>query len=71
MFSHSAHHLLAIYALGAPGPLISAAYQNTHLDHMRVAFVAPQDVVITDKNFTDYLGNDQCAHVHDSVSSQH
>lgn len=56
--NHSAHHLLAIYALGAPGPLIHAAYQNTHLDHMRVAFVAPQDVVITDENFADYLGND-------------
>jgi len=26
---------------------------------MRVAFVAPQDVVITDENFADYLGNDQ------------
>ncbi|KAL4062790.1 hypothetical protein V8B97DRAFT_2012212 [Scleroderma yunnanense] len=56
--NHSTHHLIAIYALGAPGPLISAAYQDTHLDHMRVAFVAPEDVVITDENFTDYLGND-------------
>lgn len=53
------HHLLALYALGAPGPVISAAYQATHLDHMRVAFVAPEQVTITDDNFTDYLGNDQ------------
>ncbi|KAH0835666.1 hypothetical protein J3R83DRAFT_9419 [Lanmaoa asiatica] len=56
--SHSAHHLLAIYALGAPGPVISAAYQDTHLDHMRIAFVPPEKVTITDDNFTDYLGND-------------
>jgi len=57
--NHSAHHLLAIYALGAPGPVISAAYQDTHLDHMRVAFVAPERVTITDDNFAVYLGNDQ------------
>lgn len=58
--SHSVHHLLAIYALGAPGPVISAAYEATHLDHMRVAFAVPDNVTITDDNFTDYLGNDQC-----------
>ena len=59
LYSHSAHHLLAIYALGAPGPVISAAYEDTHLDHMRVAFVAPENFTITDDNFTHYLGNDQ------------
>lgn len=58
--SHSVHHLLALYALGAPGPVISAAYQDTHLDHLRIAFVPPKKVTITDDNFTDYLGNDQC-----------
>lgn len=26
---------------------------------MRVAFVAPEKVIITDDNFADYLGNDQ------------
>ncbi|KAH7886636.1 hypothetical protein F5I97DRAFT_1829234 [Phlebopus sp. FC_14] len=57
--NHSAHHLLALYALGAPSPTLSAAYQDTHLDHMRIAFVAPERVVITDDNFTEYLGNDQ------------
>ncbi|KAG6373572.1 hypothetical protein JVT61DRAFT_6220 [Boletus reticuloceps] len=57
--NHSVHHLLAIYALGAPGPVISAAYEGTHLDHLRVAFVAPDKVTITDDNFADYLGNDQ------------
>lgn len=57
--NHSTHHLLAIYALGAPGPVITAAYELTHLDHQRIAFVAPENVVITDDNFTDYLGNDQ------------
>ncbi|KAF9221054.1 hypothetical protein BS17DRAFT_738099 [Gyrodon lividus] len=56
--NHSVHHLLALYALGAPGRLMSAAYQETHLDHMRVAFVAPEQVVITDHNFTDHLGSD-------------
>ncbi|KAG1748197.1 hypothetical protein EDB19DRAFT_1905251 [Suillus lakei] len=33
--NHAAHHLLAIWALGASGPLIAAAYEDTHLDHMR------------------------------------
>ncbi|KAG9308627.1 hypothetical protein JVU11DRAFT_11735 [Chiua virens] len=52
------HHLLAIYALGASAPVINAAYEDTHLDHLRVAFVAPNKVTITDDTFTDYLGND-------------
>ncbi|KAH7886674.1 hypothetical protein F5I97DRAFT_1027063 [Phlebopus sp. FC_14] len=57
--NHAAHHMLAIYALGASAPIISAAYEDTHLDHMRAAFVAPDSVEITDANFPDYLGNDQ------------
>ncbi|KAG9308622.1 hypothetical protein JVU11DRAFT_11730 [Chiua virens] len=56
--NHSVHHLLAIYALGAPAPVINAAYEDTHLDHLRVTFVAPNKVTITDDTFTDYLGND-------------
>ncbi|KIJ58328.1 hypothetical protein HYDPIDRAFT_25852 [Hydnomerulius pinastri MD-312] len=57
--NHAAHHLLALYALGAAGPVLDAAYEDTHLDHMRDAFVAPESVTITDENFTDYLGDDQ------------
>ncbi|KAF8840460.1 hypothetical protein BDN67DRAFT_951623 [Paxillus ammoniavirescens] len=57
--NHAAHHLIALYALGADAPLLDAAYEGTHLDHMRDAFVAPEGVTITEENFTDYLGNDQ------------
>ncbi|KAG2121595.1 hypothetical protein DEU56DRAFT_918116 [Suillus clintonianus] len=56
--NHAAHHLLAIWALGASGPLITAAYEDTHLDHMRDAFQAPDRVVISDDNFHDYLGDE-------------
>ncbi|KAJ8584666.1 hypothetical protein M405DRAFT_826375 [Rhizopogon salebrosus TDB-379] len=56
--NHAAHHLLAIWALGASGPLITAAYEDTHLDHMRDAFQAPDQVVISDDNFHDYLGDE-------------
>lgn len=56
--NHAAHHLLAIWALGASGPLITAAYEDTHLDHMRDAFQAPDHVVISDDNFHDYLGDE-------------
>ncbi|KAG9308192.1 hypothetical protein JVU11DRAFT_12309 [Chiua virens] len=52
------HRLLAIHALGASAPVINASYEDTHLDHLRVAFVAPNKVTITDDTFTDYLGND-------------
>ncbi|KAG9308614.1 hypothetical protein JVU11DRAFT_11722 [Chiua virens] len=58
LHSHSVHHLLAIYALGASAPVINAAYEDTHLDHLRIAFVAPNKVTTTDDTFTDYLGND-------------
>ncbi|KAF9230324.1 hypothetical protein BU15DRAFT_91136 [Melanogaster broomeanus] len=57
--NHAAHHLIALYALGGAAPVLDAAYEDTHLDHMRDAFVAPEGVTITEENFTDYLGNDQ------------
>jgi hypothetical protein len=62
--SHAAHHLIALYALGADAPLLDAAYEGTHLDHMRDAFVAPEGVTITEENFTDYIGDDQYVSVH-------
>jgi len=54
--NHAAHHLLAIWALGASGPLIDAAYHQTHLDHQRNAFKSP--IVITHDNFNDFLGDE-------------
>ncbi|KAH9895753.1 hypothetical protein C8Q73DRAFT_644436 [Cubamyces lactineus] len=51
--NHASHHLVAIYALGAGGPLIEAAYQ-THVAYMRPAFEAPEP--INEKNFWVNLG---------------
>ena len=52
-YSHASHHLIAIYALGASGPLIDAAYQ-THVKYMRPAFDSPEPVSVT--NFWEHLG---------------
>jgi hypothetical protein len=54
-FSHAAHHLLAIYALGASAPVIDAAYQ-THVAYQRPAVASPG--VITAKTFNDHLGQE-------------
>ncbi|KAI0667401.1 hypothetical protein C8Q78DRAFT_982173 [Trametes maxima] len=51
--NHASHHLVAIYALGAGGPLIDAAYQ-THAVYMRPAFDSPEP--ITEKNVWLHLG---------------
>ncbi|KAH7914911.1 hypothetical protein BJ138DRAFT_1170289 [Hygrophoropsis aurantiaca] len=52
--NHAAHHLLAIWALGASAPIIDAAYK-THCDYQRPAFESPHD--INYKNFRDHLGD--------------
>jgi len=54
--SHAAHHLLAIYALGASAPVIDAAYQ-THVAFQRPAVASPG--VITIKNFNEFLGQEE------------
>ena len=51
--SHTSHHLVAIYAMGARGELIEQAYQ-THIVYMRPAFKSPEP--ITDENFWKHLG---------------
>ncbi|EKM51237.1 uncharacterized protein PHACADRAFT_263270 [Phanerochaete carnosa HHB-10118-sp] len=68
--NHAAHHLLAIYALGAPASLLNAAY-HTHVVYQKPAFPPPETdearkareavakVVIDDTNWKDYLGDDR------------
>jgi hypothetical protein len=53
--SHAAHHLLAIYALGASAPVIDAAYQ-THVAYQQPVKESPG--VITAKTFNDHLGQE-------------
>ena len=54
--SHAAHHLLAIWSLGAPGPVIEAAYA-THCEYQRPAFAAPG--LINNHNFYKHLGDER------------
>ena len=68
--SHAAHHLLAIYAMGAPKKLLEAAYE-THVVYQRPAFPSPEEpdtkpqgddfkkVIIDEKNWKDYLGDER------------
>ncbi|KAI0776927.1 hypothetical protein BD413DRAFT_523845 [Trametes elegans] len=51
--NHASHHLVAIYALGAPGPLIEAAYA-THTSYLLPSFESPQP--IDGKTFWLHLG---------------
>ncbi|RDX50762.1 hypothetical protein OH76DRAFT_440647 [Lentinus brumalis] len=51
--NHASHHLVAIYAMGAGGPLIEEAYQ-THVVYMNPAFESPEP--ITEDNFWKHLG---------------
>jgi hypothetical protein len=56
VFSHSSHHVLAIYALGASPELIKYAYR-THLPKLLPVLVSPES--ITEKNFTEHLGDEK------------
>jgi len=51
---HASHHLLAIWAMGAQGPVIEAAYQ-THCEFQTPAFDSPGS--IDHGNLWDHLGN--------------
>ncbi|KAI0262049.1 hypothetical protein BC834DRAFT_892792 [Gloeopeniophorella convolvens] len=51
--NHSTHHVLTIYGLGASPEIIADAYK-TH-DYLKPAFDSPES--ITDKNFSDHLGD--------------
>lgn len=62
--SHVSHHLLAIYAMGASGELLKAAYE-THTVYQKPAFPPPEQntkssVIIDDANWKEYLGDDRC-----------
>jgi hypothetical protein len=52
--SHSAHHALAVWALGANGAVIKGGYRNDS-SFQRPAFKSPE--VITTANFNDYIGD--------------
>ncbi|KAG6372610.1 hypothetical protein JVT61DRAFT_7356 [Boletus reticuloceps] len=54
--NHAAHHILAIWALGAPGPVIEAAYA-THCEYQRPAFAAPGP--INKPTFNKHLGDER------------
>jgi hypothetical protein len=60
--SHSSHHLLAIYALGANKQLLEAAYA-THVAYMKPAFPPPEEkkieTIIDDSNWKDYLDDEK------------
>jgi hypothetical protein len=56
LFSHAAHHVLAIYALGASAPVIDAAYQ-THVVYQRPA--VPSPAAITAETFHAHLGQSE------------
>ena len=78
--SHAAHHLLAIYAMGAPKKLLEAAYE-THVVYQKPSFPPPEEpdillrkaqakveediakVIIDEKNWKDYLGDERYAFV--------
>ena len=51
--SHTSHHLVAIYAMGAGGPLLEEVYK-THIVTLQPAFKSPEP--ITDDNFWKHLG---------------
>ncbi|KIJ67233.1 hypothetical protein HYDPIDRAFT_107965 [Hydnomerulius pinastri MD-312] len=55
--SHASHHLLAIWAMGAAGPVIDAAYA-THCEYQRPAFESPGR--INHNNVYKHLGDERC-----------
>lgn len=56
MASHSTHHLLAIYSMGAGPKLLKAAYA-THVAYQRPAIPSPGPV--TKDNWKDFLGDER------------
>ena len=55
--SHTTHHVLAIYGLGASPEIIEEAYSRdlSRHEYLKPAFDSPEP--ITDKNFAEHLGN--------------
>ncbi|KAG6334577.1 hypothetical protein ID866_4514 [Astraeus odoratus] len=54
--NHASHHLLAIWAMGACGPVIEATYTQ-HWEYQRPAFESPGH--ITHSNFYKHLGDER------------
>lgn len=54
--NHTSHHLLAIWALGASGPVIEAAYK-VNTDYQRLAEDSPGPITLD--NLYDHLGDPQ------------
>ena len=54
--SHTAHQLLAIYQLGANGPLIEAAYKE-QASYQRKQYDSPG--AITEENFHEHLVDEE------------
>lgn len=52
--SHTSHHLVAIYAMGASASVIEAAYEKRSIEQ-RPAFESPEP--ITESNFWDHLAD--------------
>ncbi|KAG6334573.1 hypothetical protein ID866_4510 [Astraeus odoratus] len=53
--NHASHHLLAIWAMGACGPIIEATYAQ-HWEYQRPVFESPGR--ITHSNFYEHLGDE-------------
>src|SRR6266404_8492061 len=55
--SHSMHHVLAIYGLGASPQLIRDVLYRRHLPRLLPALASPGS--ITEENFADHLGDEK------------
>lgn len=75
--SHAAHHLLAIYAMGASADLLNAAY-HTHVVYQIPAFPSPdyeelklvedaRKTTIDESNWKEYLGDERSTNSHVSL----
>jgi len=61
-YSHTSHHVLAIYALGASPELIKDSYNNSQLPKLLPIPVSPNR--ITEKDFAEHLGDEKYISLH-------
>ena len=55
LLSHSSHHVLVVYALGASPELIRDAYYKAQVPKLRPTLASPGP--ITEESFTEHLGH--------------
>ena len=56
--SHISHHLLALWWLGAPAPIIQAAYDHETKMQRPITYGATKGMEpITEANFPDHIGD--------------